>query len=125
MLAIEYALTYQQHLRGVIISNMTAGIQSYLKRTAALKLQLLSPGSLARLTTLEAKEDYDSPEYEKIMMEELYPQMICRLQPWPEPVMRAFRHANLKIYNQMQGKDHETKPERSRIIHAANSSHPK
>jgi proline iminopeptidase len=38
------------------------------------------------------------------MMEELYPKMICRLSPWPEPVTRAFRYANLKIYNQMQGK---------------------
>ena len=37
-------------------------------------------------------------------MEELYPKMICRLKPWPEPVNRAFRLANLKIYNEMQGK---------------------
>src|ERR1700728_2092251 len=39
ILAIEYALNYQQHLRGLIISDMTAGTQSYLKRTAALKTQ--------------------------------------------------------------------------------------
>jgi proline iminopeptidase len=103
ILALEYALTYQQHLRGLVISNMTAGTQSYLKRTAALKLQL-PPEKLARLTALEAKQDYDSPEYTKIMMEDLYPKMICRIQPWPEPVTRAFRHANDKIYNQMQGK---------------------
>jgi proline iminopeptidase len=102
-LAIEYALNYQRHLRGLVISNMTAGTQSYLKRTASIKLQL-PPDSLARLTTLEAKEDYDSPEYQKIMMEELYPKMLCRIQPWPEPVSRAFRHANEKIYNLMQGK---------------------
>lgn len=103
ILAIEYALNYPQHLRGLVISNMTAGVQSYLKRTASLKLQL-PPDTLARLNALEAKEDYDSPEYEKIMMEDLYPKMICRIQPWPEPVSRAFRHANDTIYNQMQGK---------------------
>jgi proline iminopeptidase len=103
ILAIEYALNYQQHLRGLVISNMTAGTQSYLKRTAALKL-LLPSEKLARLTALEAKNDYDNPEYERIMMEDLYPKMICRIQPWPEPVTRAFRHANDKIYNQMQGK---------------------
>jgi proline iminopeptidase len=103
ILALEYALKYQQHLRGLVISNMTAGIKSYLKRTAALKKQL-PPQTLKRLQALEAKEDYDSPEYEKIMMEDLYPKMICRLQPWPEPVSRAFRHANQKIYVQMQGK---------------------
>jgi proline iminopeptidase len=103
MLAIEYALNYPENLRGVVISNMTAGIQSYLKRTASIKLQL-PPKTLAKLTALEAKEDYDSPEYEQIMMEELYPKMICRLKPWPEPVTRCFRHANNTIYNLMQGK---------------------
>ena len=103
ILALEYALNYQQHLRGLVISNMTAGIQSYLKRTAALKL-MLPPETLTRLNALEAKEDYDSPEYEKIMMEDLYPKMICRIQPWPDSVNRAFRHANDKIYNIMQGK---------------------
>jgi len=103
MLGIEYALRYQQHLSGLVISNMTGGMKSYLKRTAALKLWL-PPETLARLRALEAKEDYDSPDYQKIMMEDLYPKMLCRIQPWPEPVMRAFRHANEKIYNQMQGK---------------------
>lgn len=104
ILAIDYALKYQNHLKGLVISNMVAGTQAYLKRTGALKVQLLSAGSLARLRALEARSDYDSPEYEKIMMDELYPQMICRLKPWPEPVSRAFRHSNQKIYVQMQGK---------------------
>lgn len=104
LLAIEYALHYQEHLRGLVISNMTAGIQSYLKRTAALRAQLLSPASLAQFATLEAAKDYANPAYERIVNEELYPQMLCRIKPWPEPVSRAFRLANEKIYNQMQGK---------------------
>jgi proline iminopeptidase len=103
VLAMEYALNYQQHLRGLVISNMTAGTKAYLKRTAALKL-LLPPAKLARLNALEAAQDYDSPEYTQIMMEDLYPRMICRIQPWPEPVTRAFRLSNETIYNQMQGK---------------------
>jgi len=37
-------------------------------------------------------------------MDELYPKMICRVRPWPEPVSRCFRHVNDKIYNLMQGK---------------------
>jgi proline iminopeptidase len=103
VLALEYALNHQEHLRGLVISDMTAGIQSYLKRTASIKSQLPAD-TLARLTALEARQDYDSPEYQRIMMEDLYPKMICRVQPWPEPVSRAFRHANDKIYNLMQGK---------------------
>ena len=95
---------YQQHLRGLVISNMTAGTQAYLKRTAALKTQLLSPESLAQFNALEAAKRYDDPAYTRIVMEDLYPKMICRLKPWPEPVSRAFRLVNDKIYNQMQGK---------------------
>jgi len=79
ILAIEYALRHQQHLRGLVISDMTAGVQSYLKRADFIKHQL-PPDTLARLTALESKEDYDSPEYQKIMMEELYPKMVCRVQ---------------------------------------------
>ena len=103
MLSIEYALKYQQHLRGLVISNMTAGIQAYLARLDYLK-GLLTPKLRASLEQLEAAEDYDNPEYQRIMMEELYPQCMCRTKPWPEPVTRAFRDAALNIYNEMQGK---------------------
>jgi proline iminopeptidase len=104
ILAIEYALQYQKHLSGLVISNMCAGVQSYLRYSAILKAQLVSPETLARFTALEAANDFVNPEYMRIAMEEYYPQIICRLKPWPEPVTRAFRLANLKIYNQMQGK---------------------
>jgi proline iminopeptidase len=103
ILGIEYALTYPQHLRGLVISNMTAGVQSYLKRIATIRSQL-PPDVLQRLAAIEAREDYDSPEYGQIMMENLYPKVICRSVPWPEPVQRIFRLANLKIYNLMQGR---------------------
>jgi proline iminopeptidase len=103
MLSIEYALKYQHNLRGLVISNMTAGIQSYLRRLKEIA-QKLDPLTLAKLNVLEAAEDYDSPEYQRIMMEELYPMAICRCKPWPESVVRAFRDANLVVYNHMQGK---------------------
>jgi proline iminopeptidase len=103
MLSIEYALKYQQHLRGLVISNMTAGIQAYLRRLNDIKQQL-PPEKIARLDALEAAEDYDNPEYTALMMDDLYPMAICRIEPWPESVTRAFRDANLQVYNTMQGK---------------------
>ena len=103
ILGLEYALKFPQHLRGLVISNMAAGVKAALKRSASIKLQL-PRDTLARLTALEAKEAYDSPEYQAIMMEDLYTKMLCRIQPWPEPVTRSIRHANDKIYNLMQGK---------------------
>ena len=104
VLALEYALTHPQHLRGLVISNMTAGMRSYLKRTAALKETLLTPPLLARFNALEAAKDYDNPEYTRILEEVLYPQMLCRSQPWPEPLTRAVRRMNTSIYHQMQGR---------------------
>lgn len=103
VLAIEYALHHQRHLRGLVISNMTAGIQSLLRHLDVIKQQL-PPATLASLQKLEAAQAYDAPEYEQIMMEHLYPKVICRTTPWPDAVERVFRHANQKIYNQMQGK---------------------
>jgi proline iminopeptidase len=103
VLAIEYALYHQRHLRGLVISNMTAGIQSLLRHLDVIKQQL-PPATLASLQKLEAAQAYDAPEYEQIMMEHLYPKVICRTTPWPDAVERVFRHANQKIYNQMQGK---------------------
>jgi len=101
--ALEYAFKYQQHLKALIISNMTASSASYLRHTNILKNSLPAE-KLIELNALEKKQAYDSPEYMKIMMEDLYPQFICRTKPWPESVTRSFRHFNNLIYEQMQGK---------------------
>jgi proline iminopeptidase len=103
LLAIEYALQYQRHLRGMVISNMTAGIGSVLRHLDKIKRQLPA-AVLAQLRELEARGAYDEPAYEEIMMTHLYPQVICRIQPWPEAVVRAFGRVNTKIYHRMQGK---------------------
>ena len=104
ILALEYALHYQQHLRGLIISNMTASSAAYLKHMNVLKKQMLPQAKVDRLNELESKQAYASPEYESIIQEDLYPQMLCRLQPWPEPVTRSIANHNDAIYTQMQGK---------------------
>lgn len=104
VLALEYALHYQQHLRGLVISNMTAGVQSYLKRIETIKQQYLTAAERKRIAELEAAKDYDNPDYTAIVEDKVYAQMICRLHPWPEPVTRSVRLANQTIYNQMQGK---------------------
>lgn len=103
LLAIEYALNYPQRLSGLVISNMTASIQSYLKRIAALRAQL--PAKTAhRLAELERARAYDSQEYESIVFDTLYREHICRLDPMPEPVTRAVRWMSAPVYNTMQGR---------------------
>jgi len=102
MLAIEYALAYQQHLHGLIISDMTAGIQAYEKHAAELRAAL-PPDVIAKLDQYEKAGKYDAPEYEQVMIGQVYSRYLCRLQAWPEPVERALRNMNQKIYNYMQG----------------------
>lgn len=104
MLTIEYALRHEKdgHLRGIIVSNMVASIDSFLACAAKWK-DTLRPESRRTVDEIESGGDWENPEYERIMMEELYPQMICRIQPWPEPLVRSFRLVNMGIYVQMQG----------------------
>jgi proline iminopeptidase len=83
---------------------MSAGMEAYLKRTAALKTQMLSPEDSKKLTAFESTGHYDSPEYAVFIRDKLYPQMLCRTKPWPNAVDRALEHMNRKIYIQMQGK---------------------
>lgn len=102
MLAIEYALKYQQHLKGLIISNMTAGIPSYLAYINRLRSKL-PKDSRKILEKYEATGDYTAPEYQGVMFDQIYKMHICRTDPWPDPVERAFRNMNQQIYNYMQG----------------------
>ena len=102
MLGIEYALVHQDHLRALIISDMTAGIPAY-EAYAQKLLAELSDEDRKTLAKYEAAGNYDAPEYQNIMMGKVYAEHLVRLQPWPEPVDRAFKKFNAKIYNTMQG----------------------
>jgi len=102
MLGIEYALKYGQHLKGLVISNMTASIPSYLKYVNELRAKF--PEDVQKMMTdYESKEQWDAPEYQKFVTEQLYNKHICRLVPWPEPVTRMFNHLATPVYNTMQG----------------------
>jgi len=102
MLGIEYALKYQHHLKALIISDMTASISSYVKYVNELRQKF--PLEIRQtLEKYEAREEYNAPEYQEVMFKHLYSKHMCRLDPWPEPFMRAFRHLNTEIYNTMQG----------------------
>jgi proline iminopeptidase len=102
MLGIEYALKYQQHLKGLVISNMTAGIKDYMAHAAELR-RALPPETIAILDKYEAKGDYQNPEYLGAMMGVVYTRHLCRLDPWPDAVNRTFKHFAEKVYNVLQG----------------------
>jgi len=104
ILAMEYAFRYQHHLKGLIISNATASMHSYTKRLAELRFQF--PEKKQQIILKQERiENFTNPEYEKILFEELYTRYYCRLDPWPDPFMRSFKHFNLQLYHTMQGPD--------------------
>jgi proline iminopeptidase len=102
MLVQEYAVTYPRHLKAAVISNMTASMKSYVAYLEVLRKAL--PARLqAVMDKYEAEKKYDAPEYQAVLMNQLYRRHLCRLDPWPEPIEMSFAHMNQRIYNLMQG----------------------
>lgn len=102
LLGMEYALNYGQNLKGLILSNMTASIESYEKHVAELR-RALPAEVIEVLDKYEAAEDYQNPEYQAAMFGSVYAKHFCRLPEFPEPVANTFQHLNHRIYNTMQG----------------------
>jgi len=105
MLAIEYALKYQQNLKGLVISNMMASIPAYIAYANNVIMPTMDQNVLAEIKALEAAKDYSNPRYEALLMEHHYIYHVLRmpLEEWPEPVNRSFTHLNTAVYIPMQG----------------------
>lgn len=102
ILAMEYALKYQHNVKGLIISNMTADFHKYAAYNGKLRSQL-RPSLVDTLDMYEQAEDFNNPEYLRLVEEEFYTKHICRIYPFPEPVARSFSHFNMDVYAYMQG----------------------
>lgn len=102
ILAMEYALKYQQNLKGLIICNMMASIPDYEKYNGVLRLQM-RPGLVDTLQSYESRGLFKDPVYQQLVFNEYYTRHLCRLTEWPEPVNRSFKHINETIYVMMQG----------------------
>ena len=105
VLAIEYALKYQQHLKGLVISNMMASVPAYNEYAHQVLMPAMDPKALKEILDLEAKGQTETPHYEELLIPNYYEQHLLRMPAaqWPEPVTRSFAHLNRKIYVLMQG----------------------
>ena len=102
ILAMEYALKYQQNLKGLIICNMMASIPDYEKYNGVLSSRMRR-SLVDSLQQYEAKGLFKDPTYQELVFNEYYTKHLCRLPEWPEPVNRCFKHINESIYVMMQG----------------------
>jgi proline iminopeptidase len=105
VLAIEYALKYQQHLKCLVISNMVDSIPAYNDYAHKVLMPAMDPKQLAEVQKLEAEHHTDDPRYMQILTPLHYEQHVLRMPEaqWPEPVTRSFGHINQQIYTLMQG----------------------
>jgi proline iminopeptidase len=105
ILAVEYALAYQQHLKGLIISNMVSDVQAYNRYAREVLGPQMAPEVYAEVLELEDAEDYENPRYEELLMQHHYTEHVLRmpLVEWPDSIMRTFKHINKDLYVHMQG----------------------
>lgn len=105
ILGMEYALKYQENLKGLIISNMMSSIPAYVRYAEETLAPGLPADALAEIRELEATGRYTDERYLSLVEEHYYPKHVLRmpLDEWPEPVLRSSANANYDIYLMMQG----------------------
>lgn len=105
ILAIEYALRHQDHLKGLVISNMMASASAYNEYASKVLKPGMDQAALAEIEDLEASGKVDDPRFMGLLMQHHYVRHVLRmpLERWPDPVNRAFANINYKLYTLMQG----------------------
>jgi proline iminopeptidase len=105
ILATEYALKYQQNLKGLIISNMVGSVPLYNEYATKVIFPQMDPAVLAEIQKLEETGQTEKPRYMELLMPHHYEKHILRIPAadWPDPVKRTFKHMNPKVYVPMQG----------------------
>lgn len=103
ILAMEYALKYQEFLKGLIISNMMSSCPEYDAYAENVLAKQMDPTVLEEIRALEPHGEFQNPRYMELLVPNYYMKHICRLDVWPDPVNRAFARMNQQIYVTMQG----------------------
>ncbi|HEX5044558.1 MAG TPA: proline iminopeptidase-family hydrolase [Candidatus Polarisedimenticolaceae bacterium] len=105
LLALEYALSHQDHLKGLIVSNMVSSIPRYNAYAEKVFKTTMDPAVLAEIRQFEATGTTDDPRYMGLLIPHHYEKHVIRMPygSWPEPVQRVFKHMNPKVYVPMQG----------------------
>jgi proline iminopeptidase len=105
ILAMQYALKYQDNLKGLIVSNMMSSCPDYDKYANNVLAKQFDPVVLDSVMSMEKRGDFDNPNYMGLLVPNFYEKHILRLPAaeWPDPVNRAFAKLNKSLYVTMQG----------------------
>ncbi len=103
ILGMEYALKFQQNIKGLLISNMVSSAPAYGKYANEVLAKQMDPTVLKTIRDIEAKKDFNNPKYMELLIPHFYHEHICRLAEWPNALNRSLQHANNTVYTMMQG----------------------
>jgi proline iminopeptidase len=105
ILAMQYALKYQDNLKGLIVSNMMSSCPDYDKYAENVLAKQFDPVVLDSVMAMEKRGDFDNPNYMGLLVPNFYEKHILKLPAaqWPDPVNRAFAKLNKSLYVTMQG----------------------
>lgn len=103
ILAMEYALKYQKHLKGLLVANMVASAPEYGKYAEEVLAKQMKPEVLSEIKAIEAKKNFNDSRYMELLIPNFYHEHLCRLKEWPDGLNRSLKHVNNEIYTMMQG----------------------
>jgi len=90
-LLMEYALKYPDGLKGMIISNMMADFDAYEVYVQHLFSKF--PAEIqTQFTELIKQQKFAEPEFQQLVFQYWYAPHMCKLDPWPEPMLRTLQH---------------------------------
>lgn len=103
MLGMEYALTQPSGLASLTVADSPASMVQWVNEANRLRAEL-PPEVQNILLHHEEQGTTDSEEYQDAMLV-FYRRHVCRLDPWPECVTRAFEKLTLypEVYQTMNG----------------------
>jgi proline iminopeptidase len=103
ILAMEYALKYQQNMKGLIVSNMMSSCPAYGAYNKDVLQKKMNPIVVDSILNFEKTNTTSKPRYMELLLNNYYNKHVCQVYPFPEPVNRAFAHLNTQVYTIMQG----------------------
>lgn len=105
MLALEYMTSYQEKIKGLVLSNTTAGIRQYQAYATTIRNRVLSEEERVLFDSLNRNRAWNGTDGQTKLFLKYYNQAICRVSPWPAPFQVTWRKQNTDLYRKMMGLD--------------------
>lgn len=100
-LGTEYALTYQENLKSLILADGAANIPHLIGELHRLR-NALGPETVMMMQRHESMGTMDHPEYQAAITLLNY-RHVCRLDQWPDALNESLSDWNMGPYETMQG----------------------